>query len=104
MSVPEKSRKQKQILEWEESKEKYDETLEDIKAEFQSQGLLSLRSNPIYYSKVIIGSKHTFQCSKDACDFFARIIENFTPNPVPKVKIASKIKRNSYEWYDRFFL
>ena len=43
------------------------------------------------------GSKHTPQCSKDACDFFARIIENFTPNSVPKVEIAGKIKRNSYE-------
>jgi len=93
MSVPEKLRKQKQILE----SEKYGETLENIKAEFQSQGLLSVRSNSIYYSKVIIVSKHTFQCSKDACDFFARIIENFTPNSAPKFETASKIKRNFYE-------
>jgi len=60
---------------WEETKENYGSTLEEIKAEFQSQGLKSLGSNAIYESKVKIGKKHNFKCSIGACDFLIRVEE-----------------------------
>jgi len=81
------SQKEKYI--WEETKEDYGKTIQAIKAEFQSRNLKSVRSNPIYQSKVIIGTKHTYRCSNDSCDFLARIIEYSAPNSIPKVEVSS---------------
>ena len=84
-----KKKNQREALLWEETKENYGSTIHEIKAEFQARGLLSVRSNPVYYCKVKIGSKHTYCCSKESCDFFARIVEDYSPNSIPKVETAS---------------
>ena len=81
--------KTREDLKWESSKESYGTTIEEIKAEFQCQNLSSLRSNPIKYKKIKIGTVYTYQCKVEACDFYARVSIDLAPESVPVVETAS---------------
>jgi len=83
--------KARQDLKWEKANENYGLALEEIKAEFQSQSLVSLRSNPIKYQNVRIGTIHMFKCNVEACDFYARVRLDLAPNSKPEVETASKL-------------
>jgi len=75
---------------WEETKEFYGNSVKEIKAEFQSLGLKSLGSNPIYDSKVKVGKKHNYKCSIEACDFLIRIEEKIFPGSSLIIETSSK--------------
>ena len=83
------NKKQKEAFLWEPATETFESSLKEIQAEFQSQNLGSLRSNPITYQKVKIGTIYTYKCNVEACDFHARICSNSGDSTIPKVEVAS---------------
>ena len=76
---------------WEETKEHHGNTVEEIKTEFQTIGLKSLRTTYIKKDKVNVGDKSLFECKKEGCTFAARIILYRKPNSRPKVEVSGKV-------------
>lgn len=77
---------------WEESKYNYGNTVDVIKAEFQSLSLNSIRTTYITKDKVKIGDKKLYECSKTHCDFAARIVLYRMPGSTPKVEVSGKMR------------
>jgi len=75
---------------WEELKEDYGDTLNSIEANFQSIGLLSVRTTAMYSNKMVVGKKHQYKCSHQGCDFLARVTLESAPNKEPFVETALK--------------
>lgn len=76
---------------WEETKEHFGDTIEEMKCEFQSIGLKSLRSSKMYENKVIVGEKYVYECSTDSCSYAARITLKRKPGSKPFIETSGNI-------------
>jgi len=80
----------KKVYQWKNVEEgEYGRTLQEIKAEFQSVGLVSKGSSPIVCEKVKIGAWLKYICSEEDCSFAARVKVLIGSELIPEVQTTS---------------